>query len=274
MFALLLALLAAVMHATWNLFIKDSSDRISTVVLMGAIGAAIYAPLVFIGQGPPGGVWDHLAVSAGVHTLYYLSLISAYSRVDFSVAYPVARGVAPALVAVGGWLFLDDQVVAGEWVAIGVIVSALLFLAWSPGHHDGVGWAVATGLAIAAYTVVDAGAVRESGNALGYTATLIAVVAVLLLPVALHRSGRAGLWAAARARPIALVAAAILHIGAYMLVLIAATRAPVGLVAAVRESSVVIGAIAGVVLLGEPFGRRRILGAVAVAGSIMALGLV
>ena len=141
-------------------------------------------------------------------------------------------------------------------------------------RNGGYHWAVLTGIAIALYTVNDAAAVRESGRALSYAVTVIGASALLLVPYAIRRRGAAALIAAARKRPIALTGAAVLSIGAYALVLFAATRAPVGLVAAVRESSVVIGALAGVVVFKEPFGRRRLTGAAAVAVGIAVLGLV
>jgi drug/metabolite transporter (DMT)-like permease len=163
---------------------------------------------------------------------------------------------------------------AAEIAAVVIIVVALVGLAWTPGNVAGLEWAGLTGVMIALYTVVDAAAVRESGEALAYTVTLTALSTGLLLPIALWKRGFAGVTAAARARPLALGLASILNIGAYALVLVAASRAPVGLVAAVRESSVVIGAIAGIVLFSEPFGRRRIAGAAAVALGIVALGVV
>ena len=168
------------------------------------------------------------------------------------MAYPVARGLAPALVAIGGWVFLGDRLLRVEIVAVGIIVLALVGLAWTPGSVAGLEWALLTGVMIALYTVVDAAAVRESGEALAYTVTLTAVSTGMLLPFALWKRGISGVAAAAKEKPLALGLASILNIGAYALVLVAATRAPVGLVAAVRESSVVIGAIAGIVLFSEP----------------------
>lgn len=272
--ALALALLAAVMHAAWNLFLKDSEDRVSTVALMGLIGALIYLPWVYVIDGVPDDVWGHVLFSAIVHAAYFLALVTAYQRVDFSVAYPVARGAAPALVAVGGWALLGDRINGAEILAIALIVGALVGLAWSPGVRQGLQWAVLTGALIAVYTVNDAAAVRQSGNALAYTVTVTAAATVLLLPYAVWRRGRAGLLATAAARPVQLLVAAALNIGAYALVLVAATRAPIGLVSAVRESSVIIGAIAGVAIYSEPFGRRRVLGAAFVVAGVVGLGLI
>lgn len=272
--ALALALLAAVMHAAWNLFLKDSEDRVSTVALMGLIGAAIYLPWVYTVDGLPQGVWDHVLLSALVHAAYFLALVTAYQRVDFSVAYPVARGAAPALVAVGGWALLGDRISGAEMLAIALIVAALIGLAWSPGVRQGLQWALLTGALIAVYTLNDAAAVRQSGSALAYTVTVTAATAALLLPYALWRRGGAALAATVLARPLQLFIAAALNIGAYALVLVAASQAPVGLVSAVRESSVIIGAIAGVAIYSEPFGRRRVVGAAIAAAGVVALGLI
>lgn len=276
--ALVLALLAAVMHATWNFILKDSGDRLATVVSMSLGGAIVYAPWIYAVQGLPSGVVQPLAVSTVVHVLYSLALVAAYARTDFSVAYPIARGVAPALVALGGWIFLDDVL---GWTAIGavaLIVAAIVAISWTPRssrslHAAGIRWALLTGLAISIYTIVDTAAVRESGAALSYTVTLIASSGGLLALVAMRTRNVRTMLAPLVDRPLAVGLAAVLNIGAYALVLFAATRAPVALVSAVRETSVVLGALAGVVLLGEPFGRRRLAGAAAVAVGIIGLGL-
>ncbi len=282
--ALAVALLSAVMHATWNFFLKDSVDRLVTATLMVVAGVVLYLPWVYAVEGPPIGVWGHVAFAGVVHAAYNIALVTAYNRLDFSVAYPLARGIAPALVAVGGWLFLGDSLGPAATLALGLVVAALIWLAWSPGavagfrtegfRSGGYHWAVLTGMAIALYTVNDAAAVRESGRALSYAVTITAANALLLVPYTIRSRGTAALIATARSRPVAVVGAAALNIGAYALVLFAATRAPVGLVAAVRESSVVMGALAGVVLLKEPFGPRRLTGAAAVAVGIVVLGIV
>lgn len=272
--ALAVALLSAALHATWNFFLKGSGDRLATAVVMVILGSLMYLPWIYAVEGLPVGVWDHVAASAAIHSVYFIALVSAYDRVDFSVAYPMARGVAPALVAFGGWLFLGDQIAAPAIVAIGVIVVALVWLGWNPGAMSGLPWALLTGLMIAMYTVNDAAAVRESGKALSYTVTITAASLVLLLPFMAWRRGGDTIVQTIRARPIALFGAAALNIGAYALVLWAATRAPVGLVAAVRESSVVIGALAGVYILKEPHARRRLTGAAIVGAGIIVLGVI
>ncbi|NND02909.1 MAG: EamA family transporter [Acidimicrobiia bacterium] len=274
--ALVLALLAAVLHATWNFIVKESTDRLATVVVIGFVGFLIYAPWVYVVEGFPVGVGLPLAASSIVHVLYFASLVAAYNHTDFSIAYPVARGAAPALVAVGGFVFLGDRLGAAEIGAIAVIVAAIVWISWTPGKtldRTGIRWALLTGLAISIYTVVDAAAVRSSGKALAYSVTLAGLSAIGLAWLALRTRSVSDVVAPLRHRPFAVTAAAALNIGAYAIVLFAATRAPVALVSAVRETSVVFGALAGVVLLKEPFARRRLVGAAAVAIGIVALGV-
>ncbi|NND04666.1 MAG: EamA family transporter [Acidimicrobiia bacterium] len=274
--ALVLALLAAVLHATWNFILKESTDRLATVVLIGIIGFFIYAPWIYLLDGFPAGVGVHLTVSSIVHVVYFASLVAAYNHTDFSIAYPVARGAAPALVAMGGFVFLGDRIGPAEVGAIALIVAAIVWISWTPGKsldRSGVQWALLTGLAISVYTVIDAAAVRSAGSALAYSVTLAGLSAIGLAWLALRTRTVAAVVAPLRHRPVAVTVAAALNIGAYALVLFAATRAPVGLVSAVRETSVVFGALAGVLLLNEPFARRRLAGAAAVAVGIIALGL-
>lgn len=274
--ALVLALLAAVLHATWNFILKESADRLATVVVITIVGFLIYAPWVYLVEGFPSSVGWHLASSSIVHVLYFAALVAAYNLTDFSVAYPVARGAAPALVAAGGWVFLGDRLGATEIGAILLIAVAIVWISWTPQRSidsTGVRWALLTGLTISVYTVVDAAAVRHSGMALAYSVSLAGFSGLGLAWLALRTRDLSGVLAPLRQRPLAVTTAAALNIGAYALVLFAATRAPVALVSAVRETSVVFGALAGVLLLKEPFGRRRLAGAAAVAVGIISLGL-
>ena len=154
--ALAVALLSAVMHAPWNFFLKDSEDRLATAALMVISGVVIYLPCVYVTQGPPVGVWGHVAFAGVVHAAYNVALVTAYDQLDFSVAYPMARGIAPALVAIGGWLFLGDDLGLAAMLALGLVVAALIWLAWSPGamaevrriglRASGYHWALLTGM--------------------------------------------------------------------------------------------------------------------------------
>jgi drug/metabolite transporter (DMT)-like permease len=264
--AFLLVLGSAVLHASWNLLIKASGDRLVTAAGQVLLGALAFSP-VLLWTGIPWGAMHWVALSAVIHLLYGLSLVAAYDRGDLSAVYPVARGTAPALVTAGGILLLGDELAAGGVAAIVLIVAGIVTIGLSGTRH-GIGWAIVTGLFITTYTLVDGHAVRGLDGALGYSATLFIGNAILYSATALAVRGRVGIRAAVRRdwwRQLVGGSASVL---AYTLVLAAARIAPLGLVSAVRETSVVIGALGGWLLLGESLGPRRLTAAAAIAAGL------
>ena len=270
-FAIVLA--SALLHAGWNLAVKSSADRLVGTWSQAAFGALVFLPFLVAAGGPPPGATGMILISAGVHTGYALSLAAAYDRSDLSLAYPVARGLSPPLIAIGGVLVLGDSLGPVDAAAVALIVAGLFSIALRRGGGSpaGLEWAALTGVLITAYTLVDAHGVRVSGEAFRYTISVFALNTVLLTPVVLARRGAAGLAAALRAQPVRNVASGVLSAGAYTLVLVAARIAPVGLVSAVRETSVVFGALAGWLVLREEFGRRRVAGSVLVVAGLAVL---
>ena len=254
--AFLLVLLSAVLHASWNLLIKASGDRSVTAAGQVALGAAVFSP-VLLWTGIPWQAMHWVALSAVIHLLYGLSLVAAYERGDLSAVYPIARGTAPALVAIGAALFLGDQIGTAGVAAVILIVAGIVWIGLSGPRH-GVGWAITTGLFITAYTLVDGHAVRTLDSALGYTATLFLGNALLYFATALGVRGWARLRRGLRENWWQQLSGDSASVLAYTLVLIAARIAPLGLVSAVRETSVIIGALAGWLILREPLGPRRV----------------
>lgn len=263
----LLVLSSALLHASWNLAIKASSDRLVTAGAQVTLGALAFAPVLAV-TGLPHGVWGWVALSSGVHLLYGLSLVTAYERGDLSAMYPIARGTAPALVALGAAIFLGDQIDGAGLAAIALIVGGIVAIGLN-GRPRGVGWAIVTGLFITTYTLIDGQAVRQLDGALAYTVCVFAGNAILYTPVVLWRRGPAGVVSGVRTdwwRQLLGGSASAL---AYIFVLIAARTAPLGLVSAVRETSVVFGALAGWLLLRERLGGQRV-----IASASIAVGLV
>jgi drug/metabolite transporter (DMT)-like permease len=269
-----IVLASALLHAGWNLAVKSSKDRLVAAWSQAAFGAAVFMPFLIAAGGPPGGVAAPIVTSAAVHTAYALSLAAAYERSDLSLAYPVARGLSPPLIAVGGVAALGDSLGPGDVAALVLIAAGLLWVAArrSVGSAAGIGWALLTGLTITAYTLIDAHGVRESGEAFRYTISVFGINTLMLTPVVALRRGAAGMWEALRAQPYRSILSGVLSAGAYTLVLVAARIAPVGLVSAVRETSVVFGALAGWLVLREPYGRRRVAGSLLVAAGLALLG--
>ena len=265
--AFLLVLSSALLHASWNLAIKVSKDRLVTAGAQVTMGALAFSPLLLI-IDLPWGVWGWVALSSGIHHFYGLSLVAAYERGDLSAMYPIARGTAPALVTVGAAVLLGDDIGAPGLVAIALIVGGIVAIGLN-GRPRGVGWAITTGLFITTYTLIDGHAVRQLDSALAYTVCVFLGNMVLYWPVVLWRRGVAGVVASVRVDWWKQLLGGSASALAYILVLIAARTSPLGLVSAVRETSVVFGALAGWLLLRERLGGQRM-----IAATTIAIGLV
>ena len=196
--------------------------------------------------------WPYLLVSTLVHTLYSLTLIWAYSLADLSTTYPIARGTAPLVVAVVSAVFLGDSLGAVGFAAVILIVIGVLWIGARPlGHnYTGLVLSLLTGGLIGVYTLLDGLGGRIGDSPHGFAASLFSLTAIPIVLVAgfVHRGEFA-----AMARPLWLrgIGAGVLSAGAYWVVVWAMSVAPMGLVAAVRESSVVFAAVIGGVLLKE-----------------------
>lgn len=267
--ALLLVLAAAVLHAGWNLIVKASPDRLVAVSAQMVLGTVVSLPILVF-QEIPFRAWPYLLASSIVHLGYMLALVAGYDRGDLSVVYPIARGSAPVLVTLGAAVFLDD--VPGGWglVAIGLVVLGILMVGLQGSAH-GAGWALGTAVFVAGYTMIDGAAVRSLDESLPYTLTVFVAMTAVLLPVALWRRGPKGVATALRTGWRSHLLAGSASVVAYALVLGAARISPLGLVSALRETSVLFGALGGWLLLKEAMGRKRLRGAVLIAAGIVTL---
>ncbi|MCX4644908.1 MULTISPECIES: DMT family transporter [unclassified Streptomyces] len=267
-------LLAAVTHASWNAIAHHITDKLVGFTLIsggGALIGLVCAPFV---PFPHAAAWPYLILSALLHVAYYALLMRSFKLGDFGQAYPIARGTAPLVVTVLAAVFAGE--IPDGWQAAGVAVScagltglALWGIRGSGRRPDwaAVGAAVATGVSIAAYTVVDGLGVRASGNSLGYIAWLM-MLGCLGVPVYAAWTWLGELTA--RLRPFAAVGlvGAALSVSAYGLVLWAQTRADLAPISALRESSIIVGAAIGTVFFKERFGAPRM-----VAAGLMVAGI-
>ncbi|MER5383957.1 DMT family transporter [Streptomyces sp. NPDC002688] len=255
-------LLAAVTHASWNAIAHRITDKLVGFTLIAGGGMLIGLVMVPFVAFPASGAWPYLVASALIHIAYYVLLMRSFRLGDFGQAYPIARGTAPLVVTVLAAVFAHE--VPDGWAASGVALScagltgvALWGLRGRRPNWAAIGAALATGVSIAAYTVVDGLGVRESGSALGYIAWLMAMEGVVIPAYALYR------WrgeTVSALRPFAAVGflGAALSVTAYGLVLWAQTRAELAPIAALRESSIIVGAAIGAVFFKERFGAPRI----------------
>jgi drug/metabolite transporter (DMT)-like permease len=181
--------------------------------------------------------------------------------------------MAPLLVAVGGVLFLGDSLGLLGLLGAAVATVGLVSIGLSAGRSRNVRWAVVTGSFIVSYTLVDAAGVRSGGNSLGYVSVLLLASWVTFTAVVLLRRRPGELTAAFRADPLRMTAAGAMSVGAYVMVLAAVQMAPVGYVATLRETSVVLGVLGGWFLLKESFGPRRTRAALAIVAGVALLAL-
>lgn len=267
--ATLLALGAAVIHAAWNLAVKEvDGDRFVALwgqfALAGVVGGTIVAVV-----GMPATGWIWAAVSGLIHVPYVWYLARAYEHGDFSVVYPIARGGGAALAAVGGVVLLGDDLRPLAVVAILVITAGLVALAGRTAGRPLL-HAVLVAATVAVYSTSDAHGIRSTGTTAYAFATFAGTALATTLfgiatghGAAMARSMRIG-W-----RRHAVAAAGV--VSAYTMVQVAFDRAPVGYVTALRESSVVLAALAGWWYLGEVGGQRRLMCAGVVAAGLLLL---
>lgn len=289
--AIALVVTAAILHASWNALLKTSGDPLRTAVRLQLIGTLVIAPLALVawltvaGRPPiPVEVVGLVVVSGFLETVYFACLAAAYRRGDLSLVYPLARGSAPLLAVIVGVTLLREELEPVAALGVGCLLVGVLLVArpWrvlrEAGAHDraAVGFALATGASIAAYSAIDRVAVRLVEP--WVYGALLAVAATVLLGSAVWIATRAG-WIARAAdddlRPSWRRdgVAGILSLGAYLLVLVAYSIAPLAAVAPLRESSVVLASLWGVARLGEG-GDRRDAGLRVGAGALVLVGAV
>jgi uncharacterized membrane protein len=289
-FAIGLVAVAAVLHAGWNVLLKTSGDPLLTAARLQAIGTLVLLPIGVVawfatGQPPidPAGVG--LALVSGVlEAAYFIFLAAAYRRGDLSLVYPIARGSAPLLAVIVGVTVLGERLgpAAGAGVAailVGILIVARPWRAIGAAgreHRGAVGFALATGATIAAYSAVDRLGVRILPPWM-YGA-ILAVAATTILGTIVVVSRRTGLASApvtasgstSRSGLLRDGTAGILSLTAYLLILFAYSVAPLAAVAPLRESAIVLAAAWGSLRLGEASSRRAIVLRVSAAILILA----
>ena len=279
----LAVLLGAALHAGWNALVKSSGDKPLDTALVHLMGAGVALPLLLImGLPGPAGL-PYIAASLFIHVGYYIALAGAYQHGDLGLTYPIMRGFAPLLVALGSGSLIGEVPSLAAWAGVlGITTGVALVGLARPGealhHRKALMFAFANAGIIAVYTVVDGLGVRAEvaagGSALRYVMLLFVLDGIaypLLVWLKRGPEGRAHILAYARSRwPLATLGGSA-SIGSYAIALWAMTRAPVASVAALRETSVLFAAVLGTVLLKERFGLQRAIGTAVIVAGVVAL---
>ncbi|MGA8885190.1 MAG: EamA family transporter [Pseudolabrys sp.] len=273
-FVFLAVLFAAACHAGWNALIKVGLDPLSTTTLI-SLGAGLVAlalaPLVGL---PAWAAWPWLIASVIVHLCYFASLIESYRTGDLGQVYPIARGSAPLMTAAATTVFIGEKLSLVGWTGIFSLVAGVLLLSARGGRElaevdrRAIGFALFTALTICAYSVVDGIGARLSTNPNAYSVWLFIGIAVVMLPYAIYRDGPDVIPAMRRFWRRGFAGGA-LQLLSYGIAIWAMTAAPIAIVATLRETSVLFGAVIAVVVLKEPLRAARI-----VAACLIVCGLI
>jgi drug/metabolite transporter (DMT)-like permease len=270
----LVVLAAAVTHAAWNAIAHGIKDQTLAFALIGVGGIVTAIPLIVVTALPRSSSWPYLLGSVAIHVFYVLLLMQCYRLGEFSQVYPLARGVSPLVVTILAAVFVHEHLALPQIGGVVIVSAGLAFLVFA-GRRPGRGAflaAVGTGLTIAAYTTVDGVGVRLSHSPAGYICWLILLESLCVPMFALARR-RDVLLKQPRRILLSGLAAGALSVLAYGLVLWAQTRGALAPIAALRETSVIFGAIIGTLVFRERFGRARITATVLVVAGIVLLNV-
>jgi drug/metabolite transporter (DMT)-like permease len=275
-------LLAAAGHAGWNAAIKRGLDPLATTVLI-SLGAAIVsaALLPFVGlPAPPS--WPWCFASVLIHLIYFAALIESYRAGDMGQVYPIARGSAPLMTAIAATIFVGERLGMLGWGGIILLMAGVVLLSLGGGRDGGrslarldrraVGFALLTAATICAYSLVDGIGARAAGSANAYSVALFVGIGPAMAIYALARRGREVLAVTTRHVGTGLAGGA-LQLGSYGIAIWAMTVAPIAIVAALRETSVLFGAVIAVVVLREPLRANRIVAALTIVGGLVLIRL-
>jgi drug/metabolite transporter (DMT)-like permease len=278
--AILLLLISAILHTSWNLLIKQSEDKYIVTWWMVTIGG-IFAILALLFTGlPPRTMWIFALISVCVEATYFITLSYAYHDNDFSLVYPVARGTAPAFLALWSFLFLHEKLTSGGMVGLGMIIGGLIIIGVNTlmqshvthVHFKGVAVALFIALLISIYSIIDGTAVKN-GYALPYVMSMFALVPLPITPFIFREYRWTRVKTALLNQPIRVPLAGILGVLAYLMAVFSFSIAPVSYAGAVREVSVVFGALTGWWFLKERMGGVRVVGAIVIFAGILVIAM-
>ncbi len=270
---LMLVLTAAFLHALWNALVKGAADRVLVMGLVN-VGHTLFGVVLVLMYLPPAWEsWPYLVASTIVHLFYYYFLLLSYRFGDLSQVYPIARGMAPPVVALSAWIVADEVLPLAAWAGIVLVSSGIgmLVFARRGGLTNGkaVAAAMITGIIIATYTVLDGLGVRASQSPLGYIGWLFVLETFSCIYIFCIR--RDALRTATLQVCITGFIGGMVSATAYGLAIYAKSLASLGAVSAIRESSVIIAAMIGVIWFGERPWKIRLVSAVIVACGVVIL---
>jgi len=271
-------LFAAACHAVWNATIKRGLDPLATTVLISIGAAAVAALLLPVVGWPAGAAWPWCVASVLIHLVYFAALIESYRAGDMGQVYPIARGAAPLMTATATTAFVGERLGILGWGGIVLLAAGVLLLSLRGGRElarldrRAVGYALFTAVTVCGYSVVDGIGARLAGSANAYSVALFLGIGPVMAAYALVRGGRAVIPAMGRHWGVGL-AGGTLQLGSYGIAIWAMTVAPIAIVAALRETSVLFGAAIAVIFLKEPLRASRVVAALMIVTGLTLIRL-
>jgi drug/metabolite transporter (DMT)-like permease len=263
-------LFAALLHAGWNALVKLGLDRFSSVLLLALVQGGIALLLLPVFGLPAPAAWPWVLLGSALHSGYKLFLIRAYGHGDLSQVYPLARGTAPLIVTIASALFLHEAPPMLRIAAVLAIAGGIMLMAGRGGlGRTALLWALGTACFTASYTMADGVGARLAGDASAFAMWMFALDGLVMLGFGLALRGR-GAIAALRPAWRSGAAAGAMSLGSYWIAIWAFTRAPLAMVAALRETSVLFALLIAFFLLRESVAPRRwAAGALIMAGIVL-----
>lgn len=269
-------LCAAFLHAGWNTLVKLHGGSGAPMVLVAtSTGLLCALGLPFVAMPAPAS-WPFIGASVVVQTLYYALLAETYRTGELSHAYPLMRGCAPLIVALAA-PSMGEPLGLGQWLAVGLVCGGVLLSYVDAARRGGAArrttlLALATACVIGCFTLIDGAGVRRSGAPAGYVMWIFALTAVCVMAPAWRRQ-RSELLPFVRRHPVMLLGAGLASVGSYGIALWAMTQAPIALVAALRETSILFATAIAALVLRERISRTRLLAVGLIAGGACAMRL-
>lgn len=280
--AILLLLTGAILHTAWNLILKRSKDKYIATWWMLVTGGVVALVALFFTGLPPREMWKFAIFSILTEAVYFITLSYAYHDNEFSLVYPVARGSAPAFLALWSFIFLEEQLTSGGMLGLGLTIGGLFIFGLSTLlqshvshlHFKGIATALFIALLISIYTTIDGAAVRHgAAYAFPYVMTMFALVPLPIGPFIVRQYGWTRLKEVWDQQGLLLSVMGLLGVLSYLTAVLAFAIAPLSYSGAVREVSVVLGAFAGWWLLKEKMGGMRVLGAIVIFAGILVIAM-
>jgi drug/metabolite transporter (DMT)-like permease len=271
-------LFAAAFHAGWNAVIKRGLDPLVTTALISlGAGAVALAAMPFVGL-PNRAAWPWVIASVLIHLVYFAALIESYRSGDMSQVYPIARGSAPLMTGIATGVLVGERLGLFGWCGILLLASGVLLISLRGGrdlaglNRRAVGFALFTAVTICGYSVVDGLGARTAGSANAYSIALFVGIAPVMAVYALIRCGPNAIGLM-RAHWQTGLAGGAMQLGSYGVAIWAMTLAPIAIVAALRETSVLFGAVIAFVVLKEPLRANRVIAALLIVAGLVLIRL-